>query len=137
MIDLMKIWDFLEAVIVWCHHIDASKRMERKLDYLYTRMIHAVLNKAWKQHTTKQVLRGLLFSIWNPSKTNKARLTLLEKQGHTHKRLSSVDRYTWIHQCLWTCQNSDQFCADTGSSVKNILLGIADRETHVISTTTW
>ena len=33
-----------------------NKRMEKNLDGNYTRMMWAVLNKSWKQHTTKQQL---------------------------------------------------------------------------------
>ena len=33
-----------------------TKRMEKKLDGKYTRMLRAILNKSWKQHPTKQQL---------------------------------------------------------------------------------
>ena len=32
------------------------KRMEKKLDGNYTRMLRAILNKSWRQHPTKQQL---------------------------------------------------------------------------------
>ena len=37
-----------------------TKRMEKKLDDNYTRMLRAILNKYWKQHPTKQQLYGHL-----------------------------------------------------------------------------
>ena len=35
-----------------------TKRMEKKLDGNYTRMLRAILNKSWRQHPTKQRLYG-------------------------------------------------------------------------------
>ena len=37
-----------------------TKRMEKKLDGNYTRILQAILNKSWKQHSTKQQLYGHL-----------------------------------------------------------------------------
>ena len=37
-----------------------TKRMEKKLDGNYTRMLQAILNKSWWQHPTKQQLSGHL-----------------------------------------------------------------------------
>ena len=36
-----------------------TKCMKKKLDGNYTRMLHAVLNKSWRQHPKKQQLYGL------------------------------------------------------------------------------
>ena len=40
-----------------------AKRMEKKLDGNYTRMLRAILNKSWRQHPTKQQLYGHLIPI--------------------------------------------------------------------------
>ena len=37
-----------------------TKRMEKKLDSNYTRMLRTILNKSWRQHITKQQLYGHL-----------------------------------------------------------------------------
>ena len=37
-----------------------TKRMEKKLDDNYTRMLQAILNKSWRLHPTKQQLNGHL-----------------------------------------------------------------------------
>ena len=37
-----------------------TKRLEKKLDGNYTRMLRAVLNKSWRQHPTRQQLYGHL-----------------------------------------------------------------------------
>ena len=40
-----------------------TKRMEKKLDSNYTRMLQAILNKSWKQHPTKLQLYSHLSPI--------------------------------------------------------------------------
>ena len=48
-------WDFFQAVSILLHRCTTwtlTKHMEKKLDGKYTRMLHAVLNKSWKQHST-------------------------------------------------------------------------------------
>ena len=40
-----------------------TKRMEKKLDGNYTRMLRAILNKSWGQHPTKQQVYGHLSPI--------------------------------------------------------------------------
>ena len=54
---------FFQAVVVskllhGCTTWTLTKRMEKKLDGNYTRMLRAVLNKSWKQHPTKHQLYG-------------------------------------------------------------------------------
>ena len=45
------------------HYLDAKKRLEKKLDGNYTRMLWAILNKSWRQHPTRHQLYGHLPSI--------------------------------------------------------------------------
>ena len=33
---------------IWMHYMDAKKRLEKKLDGYYTRMLRAILNKSWR-----------------------------------------------------------------------------------------
>ena len=68
---------FFQAVVVWillygCTTWTLTKRMEKKLDGNYTRMLQAILNKSWRQHSTKQQLYGHLPPI---TKTIKIRPT--------------------------------------------------------------
>ena len=44
---------------IWMHHTDTN-HLEKKQDGNYTRMLWAILNKSWKQHSTKQQLYGYL-----------------------------------------------------------------------------
>ena len=53
--------DFFQAVAVWmllygCTTWMLTKCIEKRLDKNYTTRLHAVLNKSWKQHSTKQWL---------------------------------------------------------------------------------
>ena len=56
---------FFQAAVVsillyGCTTWTLSKRMEKRLDGNYTRMLRALLNKSWRQHPTKQQLYGHL-----------------------------------------------------------------------------
>ena len=59
---------FFQAAIVsillyGCTTWTLTKRLEKKLDGNYTRMLWAILNKSWRQQLTKQQLYGCLPSI--------------------------------------------------------------------------
>ena len=41
---------------IWMHYMDATKRLEKKLDGNNTRIMGTILNKSWRQHPTKQQL---------------------------------------------------------------------------------
>ena len=61
--------DFFQALtvsvlVIGCTTWTLMKRIEKKLDGDYTRMLHAVLNKSWKQHLTKQQLYDLLSPVF-------------------------------------------------------------------------
>ena len=56
---------FFQAVVVsimlyGCTTWTLTKRLEKKLDGNYTRMLRAILNKSWRQHSTKHQLYGHL-----------------------------------------------------------------------------
>ena len=56
---------FFHAVVVsillyGCTTWTLTKRLEKKLDGNYTRMLRAVLNKSWRQHPTRHQLYGYL-----------------------------------------------------------------------------
>ena len=52
------------------HYMDANKRLEKKLDGNYTRMLRAILNKSWQQHPTRHQLYGHLPPITKLFKLN-------------------------------------------------------------------
>ena len=54
---------FFQAAVVsillyGCTTWTLTKRLEKKLDGNYTRMLRAILNKSWRQHPTRQQLYG-------------------------------------------------------------------------------
>ena len=56
---------FCQAVVMpillyGCTTWTVSKRMNKKVDGNYTRILRAVMNKSWRQHSTKQQLYGHL-----------------------------------------------------------------------------
>ena len=66
---------FFQAAVVsillyGCTTWTLTKRLEKKLDGNYTRMLRAILNKSWRQHPTKHQLYGHLPPI---TKTIQAR----------------------------------------------------------------
>ena len=68
---------FFQTVVVslllyGCATWTLTKRMEKKFDGNYTRMLRAILNKSWGQHLTKQQLHGHLPPI---TRTIQARRT--------------------------------------------------------------
>ena len=61
-------YSFFQAAIVsillyGCTTWTLTKRLEKRLDGNYTRMLRAILNRSWRQHPTKQQLYGHLPSI--------------------------------------------------------------------------
>ena len=76
-----------------------TKRMEKKLDGNYTRMLRAILNKSWRQHPTKQQLYGHLPPI---TKTIQVRWT--SHAGHCWRRKDKL----LSHVLLWTPHMDDQ-----------------------------
>ena len=61
--DKMKRSFFLSVVSILlygCTTWTLTKRLEKKLDGNYTRMLRAILNKSWRQHPTRHQLYGHL-----------------------------------------------------------------------------
>ena len=89
---------FFQAAVVsillyGCTTWTLTKRLKKKLDGNYIRMLKAILNKSWQQHPTRHQLYGHLPPI---TKTINARRiqtcrTLLEKQGRARKWCTPVD----------------------------------------------
>ena len=73
---------FFQAAVVsillyGCTTWTLTKRLEKKLDGNYSRMLQAILNKSWQQHPTRHQLYGHLRPI---TKTIQARRT--RHEGH-------------------------------------------------------
>ena len=107
------------------------KRMEKKLDCNYTRMLGAILNKSWRQHPTKQQLYGHLPPI---TKTIKVRQT--RHAGHCWRCrdefISDVLLWTPSYgraKAGWPARTYiQQLCEDTGCSPEDLPEAMNDRE---------
>ena len=133
--DKMKC-SFFQAVILsillyGCTKWMLTKRMEKKLDDNYTRMLRAVLNRSWRQHPTKQQLYGYL-----PPITKTIQLRQTRHAGHCwrsrEKLISDVLLWTPSHGRVKAGQPAwnyiQQLCEDTGCSSEDLTKAMNDRE---------
>ena len=109
-----------------------TKRLEKKLDGNYTRMLRAILNKSWQQHPTRHQLYGHLPPI---TKTMQARRT--RHAGHSWR--SKDDLVSDV--LLWTPAYGQskagrpaqtyiqQLCDDTGCNPEDLPEAMNNRET--------
>ena len=108
-----------------------TKRLERRLDGNYTRMLRAVLNKSWRQHPTRLQLYGHLPPI---TKTIQVRRT--RHAGHCWRSgdelISDVLLWTPTHGCARVGQPArtyiQQLCEDTGCNPEDLPEAMNDRE---------
>ena len=124
------------------------KRLEKKLDSNYTRMLRAILNKSWWQHSTKHQLYVHLPPI---SKTIQVRRT--RHAGHCWRSrdelISNVLLWTTTYgraKAGWPARTYiQQLCEDTGCSHEDLPEAMNDREKwrkgvrdiHASGTTWW
>ena len=126
---------FLQAAVVSillyrCSTWTLTKRMEKKLDGNYTRMLRAILSKSLRQHPTKQQLYGHLPPITKTSKIKRTRHAghcwrsrdelisdvLLRNHSQGRAKAGRPAR-TYIQQ----------LCADTGCSPEDLPEAMDDR----------
>ena len=131
--DKIKRSFFQEAVVsillYECTTRTLTKRMEKKLDGNYTRMLRAILNKSWRQHPTKQQLYSHLPPI---KKTIQVRRT--RHAGHCWRSRDELisDVLLWTPsrgragQPAWTY--IQQLCVDTGYRSEDLPEAMDDRD---------
>ena len=103
--DKMKRSFFQAAVasilLYGCTTWTLTKRLEKKLDGNYTRMLRAILNKSWRQHPTRHQLYGYL-----PPFTKTIQVRRTRHAGHCwrsrEKLISDVLLWT-LH--TWPCKS--------------------------------
>ena len=127
---------FFQAAVVsillyGCTTWTLTKRMEKKLDGNYTRMLRAVLNKSWRQHPTRHQLYGHLPPI---TKTIQVRRT--RHAGHCWRSKDELIGDV----LLWTPTYGrakagrpartyvQQLCEDTGCYPEVLPEAMSDRE---------
>ena len=108
-----------------------TKRLEKKLDGNYTRMLRAILNKSWRQHPTRHQICGHLPPI---TKTIQVRRT--RHAGHCWRSRDELIRDV----LLWTLTHGrakagrsartyiQQLCEDTGCCPEDLPEAMNDRE---------
>ena len=109
-----------------------TKRMEKKLDGNYTRMLWAVLNTSWRQQPIKQQLYG-----HEPSITKTIQIRQTRNAGHCWRSEDELisDVLLWIpsHGRAKAGRpartNLQQLCANTGCSLEDLPRAMDDRET--------
>ena len=144
---------FFQAAVVsillyGCTTWTLTKRLKKKLDGHYTRILRAILNKSWRQHPTRHQLYGHL-----PPITKTIQVKRTKHAGHCWRSkdelISDVvlwtptfgrakaGRPTWIY--------IQQLCEDTGCRPEDLPEAMNDwekwrervRDIHASSTTWW
>ena len=144
---------FFQAAVVsillyGCTTWTLTKRLEKKLDGNYTRMLWAILNKSWQQHPTRHQLYGNLPPV---SKTIQARRT--RHTGHFWRSKDEIvsDVLLWTpaygqSKAGWPARTFiQQLCDDTGCNPEDLPEAMNHRETwrkrvwdiHASRTTWW
>ena len=133
--DKMKC-NFLQAAVVsillyGCTNWTLTKRLKKKLDGNYTRMLRAILNRSWRQHPTRHKLYGYLPLIMKNIQVRRTR-----HAGHSWRSKDELIS----DLLLWTpaygqakagrlAQTyTQQLCEDTGCSHEDLLEAMNDRE---------
>ena len=123
----------IDATAAWygCTTWTLTKRLEKRLDGNYTRMLRAILNKSWRQHPTRHQLYGHLPPI---TKTIHVRRT--RHVGHCWRSrdelISDVLLWTLTHGRTKAGRPArtyiQQLCEDTGFSPEDLPEAMKDRE---------
>ena len=127
---------FFQAAVVsillyGCTTWTQTKRLEKKLDGNYTKMLRAILNNSWRQHPTRNQLCGHLPPI---TKTIWARRT--RYAGHCWRSrdelISDVFQWTPVYSQSKAGRPArtyiQQLCEDTGCSPEDLPEAMNDRE---------
>ena len=94
-----------------------NKMLEEKLDENYIRTLHAVLNKSWKQHLTKQS-DGHLPPISQAIQVRHTKHSW--RSANELEQHPPMDSCTWTHQCWLTRKKKLTFCSDTGCCLEDL-----------------
>ena len=122
----------VSMLLYGCTTWTLTKRLEKKLDGNYTRMLRAILNRSWQQHPTRRQLYGHLPPI---TKTIQARRT--RHAGHCWRSRDELVSDV----LLWTPAYGQakagrpartyiqQLCDDRGCNLEDLPEVMNDRET--------
>ena len=121
----------VSILLYGCTRWTLTKRMEKKLNGNYTRILRAILNKSWRQQPTKQQLYDHIPPI---TKTIYVRQT--RHAGHCwrsrDKLISDILLWTPSHgqaKARWPARAYiQQLCADTGYRLEDLSGAMDDRD---------
>ena len=127
---------FFQAAVILillygCTTWTLTKRLEKKLDGNYSRMLRAIVNKSWRQHPTRHQLYGHLSPIM---KTIQVRWTRHAEHcwRSKDKLISNVLLWTPAYgraKAGWLARTYiQQLCEDTGCSPEDLPEVMNDRE---------
>ena len=113
----------VSILLYGCTTWTLTKRMEKKLDGNYTRMLRAIWSTSWRQHPTKQLLHGHL-----PPFTKTIQVRRTRHAGHCWRSrdelISDVLLWTPSHGRAKAGRSFrtyiQQLCADTGCSPEDL-----------------
>ena len=121
---------FFQAAVVsillyGCTTWTLTKRLEKKLDGNYTRILRAILNNSWRQHPRRHQLYGHLPPITKTIQVRRNRYA-----GHCWR---SRDKYIVMYSygpphMAGQKQDDQQVCEDTGCSPEDLPEAMNDRE---------
>ena len=123
---------FPSSILLYgCTTWTLTKRIEKKLDGNYTRMLQTILNKSWRQHPSKQPLYGYL-----PPITKSILVWQTGHAGHCWRRrgefISDLLQWTPSHERANagrpTRTHIQQLSVDTGYSLEDRPEAMDDRE---------
>ena len=122
---------FVSILLYGCTIWTLTKRLEKKLDGNYIRMLRAILNRSWRQHPTRHQLYGHL-----PPITENIRVRRTRHAGHCWRSrdelISDVLLWTPTYGRAIAGRPArtyiQQLCEDTGCCPEDLLEAMNDRE---------
>ena len=102
-----------------------TKRLEKKVDGNYTRMLRAILNKSWRQHPTRHQLYGHLPPIMKTIQVRRTR-----HAGHCWRSRDELIRDVLLWTSTYGKQKQDDQHEDTFSNyvrIRDVALKICRR----------
>ena len=121
----------VSILLYGCTTWTLTKRLEKKLDDNYTRMLRAILNKSWRQHPTRYQLYGCLPPITKSiqvTRTRHARQCWRSKEELISDVLLWTPTYGRAKAGRPGRKYIQQQCEDTGCSSEDLPEAMNDRE---------
>ena len=116
----------VSILLYGCTTWTLTKRLEKKLDGNYTRMLRAILNKSWRQHPQNTIYTATCLPSRKLSKLDE--LNTLEMQGRAHKRYTLWSpRYGRAKAGRPARTYIQQLCEDSGCSPEELPEALNDR----------